>query len=47
MKLMHQAVGIIVLLSASGALMAQYAATAYLKTSVNPGRAGVFVAITI
>ena len=43
MKLMHQAVGIIVLLSASGALMAQSAATAYLKTSVNPGRAGVFV----
>ena len=43
MKLMHQAVGVLVLLSASGALMAQSAGSAYLKTSVNPGRAGVFV----
>ena len=40
MKLMTRGVGVLVLFSAAGVLPAQ---EAYLKTSVNPGRAGVFV----
>ena len=40
MKLIPQGIGVLVLLSMTGALSAQQA---YLKTSVNPGRAGVFV----
>jgi len=43
MKLIYKGIGIIALLSAAGALTAQQGGTAYLKTSVNPGRAGVFV----
>jgi PEGA domain len=42
MKLM-KGLGVVALLSAAGALTAQQASSAYLKTSVNPGRAGVFV----
>lgn len=37
---MAQGIGVLVLLSTAGALSAQQA---YLKTNVNPGRAGVFV----
>ncbi|MEO8596098.1 MAG: PEGA domain-containing protein [Candidatus Solibacter sp.] len=40
MKLIYQGFGILALLSTAGALSAQ---EAYLKTSVDPGRAGVFV----
>ena len=43
MKFVQQGIGILALLAASGALLAQPAATGNLKTSVNPGRAGVFV----
>jgi hypothetical protein len=39
-KLMAQGVGVLVLFSMAGVLSAQ---EAYLKTNVNPGRAGVFV----
>ena len=35
--------GVIALLSAAGVLTAQQGDTAYLKTNVNPGRAGVSV----
>jgi PEGA domain len=42
MKLI-KGLGVAALLSAAGALPAQQAGSAYLKTSVNPGRAGVFV----
>jgi hypothetical protein len=43
MKLIYSALGVMALLAAAGALMAQQAGSAYLKTNVNPGRAGVFV----
>jgi hypothetical protein len=43
MKLIYKGLGVLTLLSVAGALTAQQAATAYLKTNVNPGRAGVFV----
>jgi hypothetical protein len=43
MKLIYRGIGLMALLMAAGALMAQQAGSAYLKTSVNPGRAGVFV----
>jgi hypothetical protein len=39
-KFIYQGFGILALLSTAGALSAQQA---YLKTSVDPGRAGVFV----
>jgi hypothetical protein len=42
-KLNYQVVGVMTLLSAAGALTAQQAGTTFLKTNVNPGRAGVFV----
>src|ERR1035438_10643135 len=43
MKLIYRGLGLMALLTAAGALTAQQAGSAYLKTSVNPGRAGVFV----
>jgi hypothetical protein len=43
MKTIHQVCCLLALLPAPGALMAQQGATTYLKTNVNPGRAGVFV----
>ena len=43
MKLINQALGAMTLLLAAGTLMAQQAGTTFLKTNVNPGRAGVFV----
>ena len=43
MKLIYQALGVMTLLSAAGTLMAQQGGTTFLKTNVNPGRAGVFV----
>ena len=43
MKLMYKTFGIMALLATAGALTAQEKGSAYLKTSVNPGRAGVFV----
>ena len=43
MKLICKGLGVVALLSTAGALTAQQGDTAYLKTNVNPGRAGVFV----
>lgn len=43
MRFINQGIGVMALLAAAGALTAQKADTAYLKTNVNPGRAGVFV----
>ena len=43
MKLTYQVIGAMTLLSVASALMAQQSGTTYLKTNVNPGRAGVFV----
>ena len=43
MKLIEKGIVVLALLAAAGALTAQQAGTAYLKTNVNPGRAGVFV----
>ena len=43
MKLIYKAIGCMALLTAAGALTAQQAGSAHLKTNVSPGRAGVFV----
>jgi hypothetical protein len=43
MKLIYRGLGLMALFTAAAALMAQHADSSYLKTSVNPGRAGVFV----
>ncbi len=43
MKLIGKGLVILALFAAAGALTAQQADKAYLKTNVNPGRAGVFV----
>jgi PEGA domain len=43
MKSIYQILGVMTLLTTAGALLAQQAGTTYLKTNVNPGRAGVFV----
>ncbi|MCX6632652.1 MAG: PEGA domain-containing protein [Candidatus Solibacter sp.] len=43
MKLIYKGLGVMTLLLTAGALPAQQAATAYLKTNVRPGRAVVFV----
>jgi len=42
-KLIYQGLGVVALLSTAGVLAAQQDSTAFLKTNVNPGRAGVFV----
>jgi hypothetical protein len=42
-KLIYQGLGVAALLSTAGILAAQQGDTAFLKTNVNPGRAGVFV----
>ena len=43
MKLIYQGLGVVALLSTAGVLPAQQGTTAFLKTNINPGRAGVFV----
>ena len=40
MKLIYQGLGLVALLSTAGILPAQQAPTAFLKTNINPGRAG-------
>jgi hypothetical protein len=42
-KLIYQGLGVVALLSTAGVLPAQQGTTAFLKTNINPGRAGVFV----
>jgi hypothetical protein len=42
-KLNYQVIGVMTLFSAASVLLAQQNGTTYLKTNVNPGRAGVFV----
>ena len=43
MKLIYQGLGVVALLSTASVLPAQQGTTAFLKTNINPGRAGVFV----
>ena len=43
MRLIYQGLGVVALLSTAGVLPAQQGTTAFLKTNINPGRAGVFV----
>ena len=43
MKLIYQGLGVVALLSTAGVLPAQQENTAFLKTNINPGRAGIFV----